>query len=232
LDIRELGEKLLRQLFESGRVRNISDLYTLTETELAEFDRMGELSSAKVIRHIKTKRELSLSAFVAGFNFDGIGELIMEKLVTSGFDTLEKLSSATVSDLAAVYGLGEITAQTIILGFKECAIEMDKVLSTGIISISKPLSFEEAPLKGFSFCFTGELKNMKRNQAEERVKGLGGSVKSTVVKDLNYLVTNDTGSGSAKNEKARKMGVEIIDEDKFLALLSGKQKKVIQKELF
>ena len=232
LDIRELGEKLLRQLFESGRVRNISDLYTLTETELAEFDRMGELSSAKVIRHIKTKRELSLSAFVAGFNFDGIGELIMEKLVTSGFDTLEKLSSATVSDLAAVYGLGEITAQTIIFGFKECAAEMDKVLSTGIISISKPLSFEEAPLKGFSFCFTGELKNMKRNQAEERVKGLGGSVKSTVVKDLNYLVTNDTSSGSAKNEKARKMGVEIIDEDKFLALLSGKQKKVIQKELF
>ena len=232
LDIRELGEKLIRQLFDSGRVRAISDLYSLTLAELAEFDRMGELSAAKVIRHIETKRELSLSAFVAGFDFDGIGELIMEKVVSSGFDTLEKLRSTTAFDLANVYGLGEITAQTIIFGLKECFIEMDQVLATGIISIAKPPSAEEVPLKGLSFCFTGELKSMKRNQAEEKVKALGGSVKPSVVKDLSYLVTNDTGSGSGKNKKALSLGIKIIDEEQFLALLTGKQSLPKQGELF
>ena len=232
LDIRELGEKLLRQLFDSGRVRSIPDLYSLTETELADFERMGELSAAKVIRHIQANRELSLSAFVAGFDFDGVGELIMEKIVSSGFDTLEELRSASASDLSNVYGLGEITARTVTLGLKECAAEMDKVLSTGFISIAKPPSAEEVPLKGLSFCFTGELKNMKRNQAEEKVKALGASVKPSVVKDLSYLVTNDIESGSAKNKKAHNLGIKIIDEETFLSLVTGKQSPPKQGELF
>ena len=222
LDIRELGEKLLAQLFTAGRVRCISDLYTLTETELAEFERMGELSAAKVIRNIQAKRELSLSAFVAGFNFEGVGELIMEKVTSAGFDTLEKLRAASVEDMSAIYGLGEITARTIVQGLEECAAEMAKVLAAGVISIAPPPHVEEVPLKGVSFCFTGELKKLKRNQAEEKVKTLGGSVKSTVVKGLSYLVSNDPESGSAKNKKALALGVRVIDEEVFFAILAGK----------
>ena len=231
LDIRELGEKLRKTLFDSGRVRTIPDLYSLTEKELAEYERMGELSAAKVIRHIRTKRQLSLSAFVAGFDFEGIGELIMEKAVSSGFDTLEKLRSATESGLSDVYGFGEITARTIVMGLAESVAEMDAVLSTGIISIADPPAAEAVPLKGLSFCFTGELKKMKRNQAEEKVKALGGSAKSTVVNGLSYLVTNDPESGSAKNKKALELGVKIIDEEAFLKILGGKTPPR-QKELF
>ena len=222
LDIRELGEKLIRQLFDSGRVQNISDLYSLNETELADFERMGELSATKVIRHIRTKREISLQAFVAGFDLEGVGELIMEKVVSSGFDTLEKLRTANIEDLSGVYGLGEITARTIYNGLIECEEEMNKVLSAGIISISLPPSKEEVPLKGISFCFTGELKSMKRNLAEEKVKALGASVKSSVVKDLSYLVTNDPESGSAKNRKAIELGVKIINEEGFIKLIEGR----------
>ena len=219
LDIRELGEKLLRQLFDSGRVKAIADLYSLTAEELAEFERMGELSAAKVIRHIRAKRELSLSAFIAGFDFEGVGELIMEKAVQAGFDTLEKIRTAGVEELSGVHGLGEITAGIIVQGLEECAGVMDAVLASGIISIAPPLSEKDAPLKGSSFCFTGELKSMKRNQAEEKVKALGGSAKNTVAKDLTYLVTNDPESGSAKNKKALEYGVRIIDEETFLSIL-------------
>jgi DNA ligase (NAD+) len=221
LDIRELGEKLIRQLFDSDRVRKISDLYSLTEMELADFERMGELSAAKVIRHIRAKREISLQAFIAGFDLEGVGELIMERVVASGFDTLEKLRSAGIEDLSAVYGLGEITARTIFSGLIECKDEMDKVLSAAVISIALPPKKEEVPLKGLSFCFTGELKNMKRNQAEEKVKALGASVKSSVVKDLSYLVTNDPESGSTKNKKAIEFGVKIINEESFIKLIEG-----------
>jgi DNA ligase (NAD+) len=221
LDIRELGEKLLRQLFDSGRVRHIGDLYTLGVEELADYDRMGELSAAKVLRHIMDPRRLSLAAFIAGFDFEGVAELIMERVVQAGFDTLEKLRAATAEELAAVYGLGEITARTIREGLAETAPEMDRVLAAGVISIAPPAAAETQPLRGRSFCFTGELAAIKRGQAEEKVRALGGSAKSSVVKDLSYLVTNDPESGSAKNLKARRLGIPIISEEQFLALLEN-----------
>jgi DNA ligase (NAD+) len=220
LDIRELGEKLIRQLYDKSRVRRLPDLYTLSANELADYDRMGELSAAKVVRHIQTVRRLSLAAFIAGFDFEGVGETIMEKAASAGFNTLEKLRNASVEELAEVYGLGEITARTIAGGLQETAVEMDGILAGGIIAIAPPPPEDSRPLRGFSFCFTGELSSMKRGEAEERIKALGGSAKSSVVKDLSFLVTNDPESGSGKNDKARKLGIPIIDETIFLTLLA------------
>ncbi|MDR1411041.1 MAG: NAD-dependent DNA ligase LigA [Spirochaetaceae bacterium] len=221
LDIRELGEKLIQQLFDKERVRCPADLYSLTTEELSLYDRMGELSAAKVLRHIMTPRELPLAAFIAGFDFEGVGELIMEKAAQAGFDTLEKLRAASVEDLAAVYGLGEITARTIYTELRESAGEIDGVLAQGVISIAPPPDEGTLKLKGYSFCFTGELETMKRSEAEEKVRAAGGSAKSSVAKDMSFLVTNDGESGSAKNLKARKLGIPIISEKQFLDLLSN-----------
>ena len=221
LEIRELGVKLIRQLYEKGRVHHIEDLYTLTVEELSEYERMAETSAAKVIRHIMSPRVLSLSAFIAGFDFEGIGELVMDKVTDAGFDTLEKLENASVKDLSEVFGLGEITAKTIADGIAEAKPHIDAVLSHNVISIKVPLSEDEQPLKGYSFCFTGELFSMKRSEAEAKVKALGGSAKPSVTKDLSFLVTNDTKSGSGKNKKANELGIPIINENDFLAILSG-----------
>jgi DNA ligase (NAD+) len=234
LDIRELGTKLIQQLFEKN-IHHIHELYSLKKEELAEYDRMGELSAAKVIRHIQTKRELALAAFVAGFDLEGIAETTMEKIAAAGFDTLKKLRGAAVADLSAIYGLGEITASVIVEGLKECKNEMDAVLKTGVITIAPPLSKALQLLHGQSFCFTGELKSMKRGEAEEKIKALGAQAKPTIVKGLSYLVTNDPSSGSSKNKKARELGIPIINEDEFLALIKGKPKKKaepLQGELF
>ncbi len=220
LDIREFGDLLLRRLFDAGRLERVADLYSLTEEELSAVDRMGELSAAKVLRSLRTRRAVSLALFVAGFDLEGVGETIMDKVAAAGFDTLERLRAASVEQIAAVHGLGEITARTIAEGLAETREDMDAVLSAGIISIAPPPSAEESPLRGVSFCFTGELASMKRSEAEARVKRLGGLAKSAVVKDLSYLVTNDPASGSSKNEKARKLGVAILDEAAFLALLA------------
>jgi DNA ligase (NAD+) len=220
LDIRELGEKLIRQLFDKERVRHIAELYTLEAGELEDYERMGELSAAKVIRHIRSPRQLSLAAFVAGFDFEGVGETIMEKVAAAGFNTLEKLRAAPVEDLAAVYGLGEITARTIVEGLAETAAEMDAVLAAGVISVAPPPAGAALALQGLSFCFTGELASMKRGEAEEKIRALGASAKSSVVKDLSFLVTNDPESGSGKNKKARELGIAIIDEKTFRSILA------------
>jgi DNA ligase (NAD+) len=232
LDIRELGDKLIRQLFDKERVRRIAELYTLTAEELADYERMGELSAAKVVRHIQTKRELSLAAFIAGFDLEGVAETTMDKVALAGFNTLEKIRKAAVEDLAGVYGLGEITAKVIVDGLVETAPEMDAVLAAGVISIAEPHE-ESQPMRGLSFCFTGELASMKRSEAEEKIKALGASAKSSVVKGLTYLVTNDPESGSSKNKKARELGIPIINEDEFLKLLADPDSAPpVQGELF
>ena len=224
LDIREFGDKLLQRLYESGRLTRIVDLYSLTEEELSAMDRMGELSAKKVIRHLRTPRTLSLSAFIAGFDFDGVGELIMERVTGAGYNTLEKLRSATVEDLSQIFGLGEVTARTIVEGLVETKDDMDAVLATGLISIAPPPSEESQVLKGYSFCFTGELRSMKRSEAEDKIKALGAQAKASVVKDLSFLVTNDPGSGSSKNQKAQELGIPVINEEQFLALLQDPAK--------
>jgi DNA ligase (NAD+) len=221
LDIRELGEKLVAQLFTKERVRHIHELYTLETAELAEYERMGELSATKVIRHIRIKRKLPLPVFIAGFDLEGIAETTMEKVALAGFNTLEKLRAASVEELAQVYGLGTITAQVLVDGIRETSAEMDAALAAGIISIAPPPAEETLPLRGLSFCFTGELSSMKRSEAEEKIKALGAQSKSTVVKGLSYLVTNDPGSGSSKNKKARDLGIKIIDEEQFLDIIKA-----------
>jgi len=215
LDIRDFGSVILGKLFAAGRVREIADLYTLQVSELAVYDRMGEVLAAKILRNLRAKNEVSLSTFVAGFDIEGIGELIAEKAVAAGFDSLEKLRSASVEALDEVEGFAEITAKALLDGLAALAQEMDRLLASGAVSIEPPKS--AGPLSGASFCFTGELA-MKRSEAEALVRSLGGTVKTSVTKDLSYLVTNDRGSGSEKNRKALEYGVAVIDEAAFQKL--------------
>ena len=103
-------------------------------------------------------------------------------------------------------------------GLAENAEEMRSLVANGIIQIEE---IAGGALSGKSFCFTGELRTMKRADAEAMVKKAGGSCKSSVTKDLSYLVTNDTESGSSKNVKAAKFGIPIINEEEFLRLVNG-----------
>lgn len=223
IDIRDLGETLLNDLFRSGRVKKISDLYTLTVEELTPYFLNSEsiasekksLGAEKVLKSIQNHTEVSLAQFAAGFDIEGIGETTVEKLVNAGYDSLEKLLSLTEEQISCVHGFAEIMAKTAVEGLKECREEMLQ-LSQKYIKIK---SSGEGKLKGLSFCFTGELHTMKRQDAEKLVKEQGGSCKSSVTKDLSYLVTNDTASGSSKNVKAKSFGIPVIDEMEFLKLI-------------
>lgn len=217
LDIRDFGTGLIRRLFDSSRVRSIPDLYTLTEEELSSLDRMGELSAAKVLKSLRSRPEVSLPAFIAGFDIEGIGEAMVEKLVEAGLDTIDKLFSASAEDFSRVRQFGPIMAKDFFEGLASVRLEMERLLESGAVRILPPLA--GGILSGLSFCFTGELSSMKRPQAEQKVKDLGGIIKTSVVKGLSYLVTNDPSSGSSKNRKAESLGIPVIGEKEFLALL-------------
>ena len=128
---------------------------------------------------------------------------------------MEKILEAKVEDFASVYGFAEISAGNFVEGLKENMEEL-LFLSKNYIQLEEGKA--EGVFAGKSFCFTGELRTMKRQDAENLVKQNGGTCKSSVTKDLSYLVTNDTSSGSSKNQKAAKLGIPVITEDEFLSL--------------
>ena len=224
VDIRDLGETLVTQLFKNGRLKSITDIYTLTVDELVPYFLNEEsqeaekrsLGAEKVYKSIQAHKNMTLPVFLAGFDIEGFGETLAEKLVQAGFNTLDKLLLATQDQIADVYGFAQIMAHTIVQGLAENAVEMRTLVQDGIITIETKSG---GKLEGKSFCFTGELVTMKRQDAEQLVKQNGGVCKSSVTKDLTYLVTNDTTSGSSKNVKAAQLGIPVITEEQFLELL-------------
>jgi len=224
VDIRDLGETLVTQLFKDGRLKSISDIYSLQVEELVPYFLNEEsqeaekrsLGAEKVYKSIQSHRTMTLPVFLAGFDIEGFGETLAEKLVGAGYNTLDKFLLATEDQIADVYGFAQIMAHNIVQGLAENAAEMRRLVQDGIITIEGAVG---GKLEGKSFCFTGELVTMKRQDAEALVKKNGGSCKSSVTKDLTYLVTNDTTSGSSKNVKAASLGIPVITEEQFLALL-------------
>ena len=174
------------------------------------------LGAEKVYKSIHSRINVKLQTFLGAFDIQDFGETSAEKLVIAGFNTLEKFLNATESDIEQVYGFAKITAKNIVEGLKENAEEMRYLVENKIINIENS---SEGIFTGKSFCFTGEL-SIKRSDAEKLVKDNGGSVKSSVTKDLSYLVTNDTSSGSSKNQKATKFGIPVIDEKQFFEMLN------------
>lgn len=226
VDIRDFGETLITSLFNDKRLKCISDIYTLQVEDLVPYFLNKEsleaekqsLGAEKVYKSIQSHRKMKLAILLAGFDIEDFGETTAQKLIDAGFNTLEKMICATETQIANVYGFADVMAKTIVEGLKENSEELRNLVSSGTIEIE---SEGGGILSGKSFCFTGELNTMKRNDAQNLVKQNGGSIKSSVTKDLTYLVTNDTSSGSSKNVKASKLGISVINEKQFLALLNA-----------
>ena len=223
VDIRDLGETLVTSLFNDKVLKSVSDIYTLIQEDLIPYFLNEEsieaekksLGAEKVYKSIQSHRNMKLAVFLAAFDIQDFGETTAQKLIDAGFNSLEKLLSADENQIAQVYGFAETMAATIVEGLKENKEEMLSLVNKGIISIEAEGG---GILEGKSFCFTGELNKMKRADAQKLVKDNGGSIKSSVTKDLSYLVTNDTSSGSSKNVRAKELGIPVINEDEFLAL--------------
>ncbi|MBA7580809.1 DNA ligase [subsurface metagenome] len=216
--VKNFGELILKQLFDSGKVREISDLYELKVSDLTKLDRVGEKSAQKALDNLFAVKEASLSKFIGGFDLENIGESLVEKVVKAGYDTLEKIRNATAHDLARVELFGDITANQFRKEFHALYFDMLKTLKTNKIKI-RSIKMGSNKLDGLTFCFTGKLETMTRNEANQLVTENGGTPKNGVVKDLSYLVTNST-EPTSKFVKAQGQGSKIVSEEEFLAMIN------------
>lgn len=219
LDVDGLGERLLQQLVEKGLVRQPADLFQLPDAPLLELERMGEKSVAALQAALRAAHRRPLAAFLYALGIPEIGETAAEQ-IAHHFETLERVRAATAADVEAIHGLGPSAAASLVAAFapeSRSAAEVDALLAAGVTPL--PAVRASGALEGKTFLFTGTLPTLSRAEAEARVKAQGGTLLSGVSKRLSYLVVGD--APGSKLKKANELGVAVLDEAQFLALLAS-----------
>ena len=214
MNIKEWGDVLIEKLVLSGLVSDVADLYRLTETQLANVDRMGAKSAATVIKKLQERRKVPLETLLGSLSIPLCGETMIKMVMDAGYDTLEKIKSASVDQIAKVEGFGPVKAQALWVWLQKDGSIVDKLLQNGVEIESKI----HGRLSGMSFCFTGSSR-LPRAELERLVKKNGGEIKKSVGKNLNYLVMADANSTSSKAQAARKNSTKCISEVEFMAMV-------------
>jgi DNA ligase (NAD+) len=218
LEIDDFGPKLIESLYAEGLVTTVADLYCLTVTQVADIDRMGERSARKVLKNLHDKIRIPLHIVLGSLNIQSCGRRVFERVVTAGFGSLDKVMAATPESLQKIKGIGEALSNDICEGLSNRRDLID--------SLSKHIEFlpykesDVGALSGKSFCFTGSMST-PRTKLQGMVSDAGGSVKSSISTNIDYLIIADPDSVSVKANKARALGIKLLGEDEFLSLLSN-----------
>lgn len=217
LDIEGLGEKNVVALLEAGLIQDQADIYALTRKQVLGLERFAEVSADKLIRAIQDKKQPTLARFIFGLGIRHVGVQTAIDLAQH-FHTLSVLRAATIDELSAVEGVGEVVAEAIVAWFEDPLNHklLAKFEKLGV----KPQEVETVtgPLLGKKFVVTGTLTTMGRDQAAEQIRALGGTFQSSVGKDTDYLVVGEN-VGASKLAKAAKLGTKQINEDQLVKML-------------
>lgn len=218
LDIDTLGEKNVVALVDAGFVKDLADLYLLTKEQLLSLDRFAEISAQKLINAIADKKTPKLERFIFGLGIRHVGIQTAIDLAKR-FESIDSLLHATIDDLKAVEGIGEVVAESIAAWFADednnTLIEKFKQ-----IGIRPTYTKTVGKLSGQSFVITGTLTTMGREVAAERIRALGGTFQSSVGKGTTYLVAGGK-VGASKLAKAKQCGTEVITEADFLKIINN-----------
>lgn len=217
MDIEGIGESLAEQLVDSGRVHDAADLYSLTADALVDLDRMGETSAANLIAAIDASRTRPLHRFLFALGIRHVGATAA-RLLARAFGTLDRVRDASADELAAVHGIGEVTAASLRRYFDRA--ETARLLDRFAAASVRPEA-EEAPpetsLAGRSFVLTGTLSAWTREEARGLIERRGGRVSSSVSRKTDFVLAGrDPGS---KLDQAVKLGLTVLDEEGFRRLL-------------
>jgi DNA ligase (NAD+) len=219
MNIDGLGDKLIEQLVEKGLINNVSDLYTLTQVQLAELDRMAEKSATNIIAALNNSKETTLDRFLYALGVREVGDATARSLANH-FGNLSAIQSASQETLEAVADVGPIVARHIVTFFLQSHNQevINDLLAAGVHWPDVEIKTDQ-PLQGKTFVITGTLESMKRDEAKQRLLELGAKVTGSVSKKTDYVVAGS--EPGSKVEKARQLNVEILDEAGLLSLIKS-----------
>ena len=221
MDIDGLGPALLENLVNAGWVHSPADLYELKEEEVAKLDRMGKKSAANLMASLERSKQNDLSRVIFALGIPEVGEK-MAALLAQQFGTMEKLSWATLEELTAIDGFGEVVAQNIVSFFLEerNRRQIERLAQAGINMESKKVKAGDT-FAGMTFVLTGTLPTLKRSEAKELIESLGGKVSSSVSKKTSYVVAGE--EAGSKLDKANELGIPLLSEEQLLQMAKTQQ---------
>ncbi|MEN6428171.1 MAG: NAD-dependent DNA ligase LigA [Phycisphaerales bacterium] len=222
MDIEHLGVALIEQLLDAGLVKTFADLYRLKKDDLMALERMGEKSVQNVLAAIEASKTRPLWRFLAALGIRHVGGQSAEVLADH-FGSLDVLMNTGQEDLQTVEQVGPVMAESVYQYFRNPRHRavIDDLLAAGVRPQPPTPKKRTGSLQGKMLVVTGTLKDFSRQQAEQAIKEAGGKVSGSVSKKTDFVVVGeDPGS---KLQKARELGVEVIDEGRFKELLAGKE---------
>ena len=217
MDIDGLGVAVVENLVGAGLIKTPGDLYFLKEEDVAGLERMGKKSAQNLLAAIERSKSNDLSRLIYAFGIRQVGQKA-GKILAARFHTLEALENAALEELTAVDDIGAITAQSILewMASPQSKHLIQRLAQAGVNMMAAEQGSDQR-FAGMTFVFTGALEKFTRDEAAAMVEDRGGKSASSVSKKTSYVVAGE--AAGSKLRKAQELGVTVLTEDEFLALL-------------
>jgi DNA ligase (NAD+) len=217
MDIEHLGYSTASALIEQGLIEDIGDIFFLTAEDIAKLPHFKTKSIDNLLKAIQAAKERPIDRLLVGLGIRHVGAGAA-RLIAGAFGSIDAIASAPVGELSHVAGVGPVIARAVHEHMNRPHTQklLDKLRRAGV-RMSEAQKPTTGPLTGTTFVITGVLESMSREQAKERIEALGGSVTASLSKHTDYLVVGK--NPGTKLDKARKLGVQTLDEMAFRAQL-------------
>ena len=224
LNIDGLSEATLEKFIAKGFIHSFADIFRLNrfEEEITQMEGFGEKSFQNLVDALEQAKNTTLPRYLYAIGIAGIGVANAKVLCKAFNNDFEKIKSATREEFAEIDGIGEVLADGIVSYFSDEKKAQNALELYDQLHIEKPEQNDnEQIFAGMTFVITGNVYHYaNRNEVKEVIEQRGGKVAGSVSSKTNYLINNDVTSTSGKNKKAKELGIPIISEDDFIAMLS------------
>jgi len=218
MDIDGLGPALVELLLKENLIENIADLYSLKAEDVEKLDRMGKKSAENLINAIQKSKENSLDKLIFGLGIRHIGKKA-GKLLAENFSDIDEIASASAENFANIEEIGLKMGESIVKYFGNTQVKdtIQRLKEAGVNTKGGKKEITDARFAGMTFVLTGTLPTYSRQEAQEIIEGFGGKASSSVSKKTTYVLAGE--EAGSKLDKANALGVRVIDEAEFKAMI-------------
>jgi DNA ligase (NAD+) len=224
MDIEGLGDKLVDQLVDGGLVRTLPELYTLGVAKLSALERMADKSAANLVAALERSKRTTLARFIFALGIRHVGEATARDLARH-FGGIDRMLDATEDELLRVNDVGPVVARSISTFFAQPhhreIVEQLRAAGVGWDEVAGAAASTPGVLTGMTLVLTGTLPTLTRDEAKALIEAAGGKVAGSVSKKTHFVVAG--AEAGSKLDKARELGVPVLDEPGLKALLAGGQ---------
>ena len=216
MNIEGEGGKFVKQLLDTGLIKDASDLYYINEEEIASLERMGKKSAENFIKSVEASKKAGLARLIFALGIRHIGEVASAELANK-FGSVEALFNATVEQVSEIGDFGEIMARSVCDFFAKESTRaiIERLKNAGVVTENQNKTVDNS-FEGLTFVLTGTLENMTRDEASDMIKERGGKVSSSVSSKTDFVIAGE--EAGSKLTKAQNLGVKIIDKEEFLRM--------------